>query len=75
MLEMIVASNDNTIIRPTDVATDAAAGRWIKSGSVTITQSCNIPGKRTYQSSLAERDKLIEQRMLITKGGSVDNPG
>jgi hypothetical protein len=30
--EMIVASN-NTIIRPTDVATDAAAGRWIKISS------------------------------------------
>jgi hypothetical protein len=48
--EMIVASNDNTIIRPTDVATDAAAGRWIKISS-TVTDHdnlSNILGNGTY---------------------------
>jgi hypothetical protein len=46
--EMIVASNDNTIIRPTDVATDA--GRWIKISS-TVTDHdnlSNILGNGTY---------------------------
>lgn len=28
--ESAVASNDTTVIRPTDIATDATAGRWIK---------------------------------------------
>lgn len=58
--EMIVASNDNTVIRPTDVATDAGAGRWIKI-STTITDHdnlSNILGNGTYHLSLAERDKL-----------------
>lgn len=32
--ESAVASNDNTVIRPTDIATDATAGRWIKISSV-----------------------------------------
>jgi hypothetical protein len=52
--EMIVASNDNTIIRP--VATDAAAGRWIKISS-TVTDHdnlSNILGNGTYHLSLAE---------------------
>jgi hypothetical protein len=53
--EMIVASNDNTIIRPTDVATDAAAGRWIKiSSTVTDDNLSNILGNGTYHLSLAE---------------------
>jgi hypothetical protein len=53
--EMIVASNDNTIIRPTDVATDAAAGRWIKISS-TVTDHDNLSniGNGTYHLSLAE---------------------
>lgn len=58
--EMITASNDNTIIRPTDVASDAAAGRWIKI-STTLTDHdnlSNILGNGTYHLSLAERDKL-----------------
>lgn len=58
--EMITASNDGTIIRPTDIATDAVAGRWIKI-STTITDHdnlSNILGNGTYHLSLAERDKL-----------------
>jgi hypothetical protein len=58
--EMIAASNDGTIIRPTDIATDAAAGRWIKI-STTISDHdnlSNILGNGTYHLSLAERDKL-----------------
>ena len=35
-LESSVASNDTTIIRPTDIASDATSGRWIKISS-TIT--------------------------------------
>lgn len=54
------ASNDGTIIRPTDVATDAAAGRWIKMSSILTdhTLLAGILGNGEYHLSLAERDKL-----------------
>lgn len=58
--QMIDVSNDTTIIRPTDIASDAVAGRWIKISS-TITDHdnlSNILGNGTYHLSLTERDKL-----------------
>lgn len=58
--ESLSVSNDNTVIRPTDLASDAVAGRWIKMSS-TITDHdnlSNILGNGTYHLSLAERDKL-----------------
>lgn len=36
-------SNDNTVIRPTDLASDAVAGRWVKMSS-TITDHNNLSG-------------------------------
>jgi hypothetical protein len=58
--ESLAVSNDSTIIRPTDVASDAAAGRWIRMSS-TLTDHdllSNILGNGGYHLSLAERDKL-----------------
>jgi hypothetical protein len=58
--ESMAVSNDSTIIRPTDVASDAAAGRWVKMSS-TLTDHdllSNILGNGGYHLSLAERDKL-----------------
>ncbi len=54
------ASNDGTIIRPTDVASDAAAGRWIKMSSILTDHSLmnGILGNGEYHLSQAERDKL-----------------
>lgn len=73
--EMIVASNDTTIIRPTDVASDAAAGRWIKISS-TVTDHdnlSNILGNGTYHLSLTERDKLtnIEPLADVTSAAKI----
>lgn len=44
-LESVAASNDDTVIRPTDIATDATAGRWVKMSS-TITDHNNLSGKQ-----------------------------
>lgn len=69
--QLIAVSNDNTIIRPTDIASDAVAGRWIKI-STTITDHdnlSNILGNGTYHLSLAERDKLIG----IASGATVNS--
>lgn len=44
-LESVAASNDDTVIRPTDIATDASPGRWIKMSS-TITDHNNLSGKQ-----------------------------
>ena len=44
-LESMAASNDDTVIRPTDIASDAAAGRWIKMSS-SITDHNNLSGKQ-----------------------------
>jgi hypothetical protein len=55
--ESMAVSNDSTIIRPTDVASDAAAGRWVKMSS-TLTDHdllSNILGNGGYHLSLAER--------------------
>lgn len=58
--ESTAVSNDTTIIRPTDVASDAAAGRWLKMSSILTDHSLlnNILGNGEYHLSLTERDKL-----------------
>ena len=71
--ESVAVSNDGTVIRPTDVASDAAAGRWIKMSS-TLTDHdllSNILGNGTYHLSLAERDKLT----VIAAGADVTAAG
>jgi hypothetical protein len=40
-LESVAASNDDTVIRPTDIASDATPGRWIKMSS-TINDHNNL---------------------------------
>lgn len=73
--ESVAVSNDTTVIRPTDVATDAAAGRWIKMSSVLTDHDLlsNILGNGGYHLSLAERDKLtgIEALADVTDAGNV----
>jgi hypothetical protein len=69
--ESVAASNDSTIIRPTDVASDASAGRWVKMSS-TLTDHdllSNILGNGGYHLSLAERDKLTG----VAAGADVTN--
>lgn len=75
--QMIDVSNDTTIIRPTDIASDAVAGRWIKISS-TITDHdnlSNILGNGTYHLSLTERDKLtgIQDGADVTSATNVGN--
>ncbi|MFZ4770990.1 MAG: hypothetical protein ACOYLO_12485 [Ferruginibacter sp.] len=64
-----------TVIRPTDVATDAAAGRWIKISNIMTSHSLldGLQGNGEYHLSLAERDKLtfIEAGADITDLGNV----
>lgn len=61
--ESIVVSNNDTVIRPTDVASDAAPGRWIKMSS-TITDHNNLSGMQGgttgqyYHLTSAEVTKL-----------------
>jgi len=64
--ESMAVSNDTTVIRPTDVASDAAAGRWIKMSSVLTDHDLlsNILGNGGYHLSLAERDKLTNIEAL-----------
>jgi len=73
--ESTVASNDGTIIRPTDVASDVAAGRWIKMSSILTDHALldNILGNGGYHLSLAERDKLtgIEAGADVTDSTNV----
>ena len=69
--EAMTASNDGTVIRPTDIGSDASAGRWIKM-SATITDHdllSNILGNGGYHLSQAERDKLTG----IATGADVTN--
>jgi hypothetical protein len=73
--QMIAISNDATVIRPTDVASDSAAGRWVKISS-TITDHdllSNLLGNGGYHLSLAERDKLtnIEATADVTDAANV----
>jgi len=74
-VESVAVSNDATIIRPTDIATDAAAGRWIKMSSILTDHALldNILGNGGYHLSLAERDKLtgIEASADVTDAGNV----
>jgi hypothetical protein len=77
-LESTAASNDDTVIRPTDVATDAAAGRWIKMSS-TITDHNLLSGKQGgttdqyYHLTSAELTKFggIEALADVTDAGNV----
>lgn len=70
-----VTSNDGTIIRPTDVATDATAGRWIKMSSILTDHTLlnGLLGNGEYHLSLAERDKLtgIAAGADVTAAGNV----
>jgi|GEM_PF-6179160 len=73
--ESLAVSNDGSVIRPTDVASDAAAGRWLKMSSILTDHSLldNILGNGGYHLSLAERDKLtgIEAGADVTDAGNV----
>ncbi len=68
-------SNDGTVIRPTDIAADATAGRWIKMSSILNDHALlsNLLGNGNYHLSLAERDKLtgIEAGATVTNAGNV----
>ena len=67
--ELITASNDGTVVRPTDVASDAAAGRWVKMSS-TITDHNNLSGMQGgttaeyYHLTAAELSKLTGIELL-----------
>lgn len=73
--ESTAASNDGTVIRPTDVASDATPGRWIKMSSILTDHALldNILGNGGYHLSLAERDKLtgIEAGADVTDAANV----
>ena len=60
--ESAAVSNDTTVIRPTDIASDATAGRWIKiSNSMTDHDLLsNILGDGNYHLSATQRQKLID---------------
>jgi len=73
--ESTAASNDGTVIRPTDIASDVTAGRWIKMSSILTDHALldNILGNGGYHLSLAERDKLtgIEAGADVTDATNV----
>lgn len=76
--ESVVASNNGstaTIIRPTDVATDAAAGRWIRISAPTTDHALltNILGAGDYHLSSAEVAKLtgIESGADVTDAQNI----
>lgn len=76
--ESIATSNDNTVIRPTDVASDAAAGRWIKMSSTINDHNLlsGLQGGTTNQYNHltdAELGKLggIEALADVTDAGNV----
>ena len=73
--ESTAVSNDGTVIRPTDIASDVAAGRWIKMSSILTDHALldNILGNGGYHLSLAERDKLtgIEAGADVTDSTNV----
>ena len=82
--ELIIASNDDTIIRPTDVATDSVAGRWIKVSS-TITDHNNLSSKQGgttaeyYHLTAAQHGALHTQETassigVIVNGAAVATP-
>lgn len=76
--ESTAVSNDDTVIRPTDVATDAAAGRWVKMSS-TITDHNNLSNKQGgttaeyYHLTNTELTKLtgIEAAADVTDAANV----
>lgn len=62
-LESVVASNDGTVIRPTDIGSDASAGRWIQMTGLTSDHNltANKQGGTTneyYHLTNAELTKL-----------------
>ena len=76
--ESTTASNNGstaTVIRPTDVATDAASGRWIKISNILTSHSLldGLQGNGEYHLSLAERDKLtiIEAGADVTDAANI----
>jgi hypothetical protein len=73
--ESTATSNDGTVIRPTDVSTDAAAGRWLKISSTLTSHALldEILGNGAYHLSEAERNKLngIEAAADVTDAGNV----
>lgn len=77
-LESTAVSNDDTVIRPTDVASDAAAGRWIKMSS-TMSDHNLLSGKQGgtteqyYHLTSVELIKLggIETLADVTDAGNV----
>jgi hypothetical protein len=58
--ESVTVSNDGTVIRPMDVASDAAPGRWIKMSSILTDHSLldNIQGAGEFHLSQTELTKL-----------------
>jgi hypothetical protein len=73
--ESMAVSNEATVIRPTDVASDAVSGRWVKMSSAITDHDLlsNIVGNGQYHLSLAERDKLtnIEALADVTDAANV----
>jgi len=73
--ENLATSNDGTVIRPTDLASDSVAGRWLKMSSILTDHSLlnNLLGNGEYHLSLAERDKLlgIETGAQVTNAANI----
>lgn len=65
--ESMAESNDDTVIRPTDIASDAVAGRWIKMSS-SITDHNNLSG--IQGGTTGERFHLTSAE--LTKLGGIE---
>lgn len=78
--ESTVASNDDTVIRSTDIASDATAGRWIKMSS-TITDHNNLSGKQGgttgeyYHLTNTQVSALHAQETAATIGALINGSG
>ena len=78
--ESVVVGNDNTVIRPTDVATDAEAGRWFKI-SAAITDHNNMSSiqggaaAEYYHLTLAQYNALHAQETATTIGALINGAG
>jgi len=72
--ESVAVSNDSSIIRPTDIATDATAGRWLKISNTLTDHDLmgNISGDGTFHLSAAQRTKLINQTDYVHPNHSGD---
>lgn len=73
--ESILTSNDNTVIRPTDVASDVVAGRWLKISSV-LTDHNNLSAlqggttNEYYHLTSAENTRLAT--VVKNTGAEID---